>query len=290
MEFLKAFFVSSMTIFLLISLLIIFSLLIAYFIKRWQIIHNQQQKETSVSFDIIEEPSAILKILNTVIKQKARFSVRLNNRGRSFNSSLLKTDPPTLLIDALFPYEGNELIEHSRFINVGFTITEIEKIPYTFDSTYIQSEIFNGYPALRISIPNTVTRDQKRKYHRVEPSVNEPVYVKFVINDNEVREKVANISGGGIAFYTNLGKSVLWPGRKIEPVSITLPTLPIISCLAIVYTVAQVEFPVLINGNSYHYYCGAEFVNMDETTRDKIIHYVIEKERSELKRLNREFE
>lgn len=280
-EFLQACFIIS---------IIVCALIIAYLFQKWLSLRKKLQSTRILSLDVIEDPLDVNAFLNKIIQQKARLIIRLNNRGESFNSALLKIDTPTLLIDALFPYEGNELIDHSDFINVKFIIKETDGIPYKFNSSYIMGENFKGYPALKISLPNSIERDQKRYFHRVEPSVIKPFYIKFFLDGSEIIEKVANISGGGVGFYTNLGKSVLWQGRHIDHVSVTLPGSPLNDCRIVVKTVSQIGYPVLIDGKPYHYYCGAEFVNLDDNTRDKIIRYVIEKERAELRRLTREFE
>ena len=290
MEFFNTFFTVSAALFLLIISIITCTVFIPYFFKKWLGLRSQQQIKALLPLAEIKEPSDIHTVLNMVIKQRSRFIIRLNNRGRSFSSILLKIDPQVLLIDSLFPYEGNELIDHSSFISVKFIIKEAKDVPYKFNSTYTASESFKGYPALKISFPEIVKRDQKRLFHRVEPAVNEPVYAKFSMDGNKMTEKIANISGGGVGFYTNLGKSVLWRGREIDRVSITLPDSPVINCLVIIQIVSQTGHPVLIGGKPYYNYCGAEFGNLDENTRNKIVRYVIERERTELKRISREYE
>ncbi len=245
---------------------------------------------TILPFNVIKEPSGIYAVLNTVIHHKVRFRVKLNNRGKSFNSSLIKIESSYLIADALFPFEGNSLIRDSKFITVNFIIDEAEHIPFTFNSAYIQDLNINGYPAIKIAFPDSIERDQKRLYHRVAPSVSEDVYVEFSLDGQCVKEKAANISGGGIGFYTNLGKSVLWAGKKLAHVSLNLNDFSVTVGIVVINIMRQAEYPVLINGKAYYYYCGAEFTDIDENTRNKIIGYVIENERKELKRQNREFE
>ena len=240
--------------------------------------------------DILKDRPAILAVLNAVILQKARFRIRMNNRGRSFNSSLVRLDYPYLLIDALFPFEGNEIIDESEFITADFVIEENGRIPYTFRSKYIRKEQVDGYEALRIEFPEAIKRDQKRYYHRITPHVNEKTYVEFIINNESVREKIANISGGGLGFYTNLRSDVLWPGKRLSPVYIFLNGTTVKSSMAVVNLMHQADIPVLINGRPRHYYCGAEFLDIDEKMRSKIIKYVVNSERKYLKRLSRGFE
>lgn len=290
MVFLKLFFISIVVLSVLFGAFWLFSAALSFFMDKWKILNKKQAAPARLPFDTIANQSDMYELLCTVIQNKIRVSITLNNRGPSFISLINALQPPTLLIEKLFPEEGNELIAHSRFITVGFTLKEPLTIPYTFDSFYVQNEICNGRHAFRISVPHNIKRDQKRNYHRVEPSVHKPLYITFQIDHSEITEKIANISGGGVAFYTNFGKSRLWAGRKIKLVSVSIPGIPVINCMAVIYTISKSEYPVFIDGKPYHYVCGAEFVQVDGVIREKIIQYVIESERAELKRLHREFE
>ncbi len=241
----------------------------------------------AVSADRITDYDAIAALLETALQTKAHLRIRLNNRGTSFNSIPLAIKPSDMIIDTLFPQEGNDLLKDTDFISVECIIRESAPIPYRFSSTIIGTTTFNDYPALTITLPREIKRDQKRNFHRVTPSINEDVDISFRLDDDEISEKVTNISGGGVGFYTNNNASVLWPGRSIEDITITLPDTIVIQCMSVIHTFKHIEYPVLINGKSYHYYCGAEFTSLDDATRDAVIKYVIEKERVELQRINR---
>lgn len=241
--------------------------------------------------DKIESAADIRAVLKRALQQKCRFKVRLNARKRSFNSSLVQVTPSALIIDALFPEEGNMLIPSSRFLEVDFVLREAGKdflhIPYTFRSSYIHRDHFKGYPAIRIALPELIKRIQRRDYLRIDPPVKEPIYISFTVDENQVSKKIANISGGGVGFYTNLGKGVLWHGRRIDDVTIKLPDRSTVICSIAVQSISQSERPVLIDGKAYYYFCGAEYVDMPDNVREEIIQYIIEKERDELKRLSR---
>ncbi len=263
----------------------------AYLIYRLQTLLRRNVKIGWV--ERIENRSEISTILKTVISQKVYLKVRLNGRRRSFLSTLLSIQSSTLLIDALFPPEGNELITDTNFLRIDFTLRETaiegSHIPYTFDVNYLNKEEMQNYPALRITFPQFIKRDQKRSYFRIDPPVNKPIYIHFFLDGQQTSAKIANISAGGVGFYTNQTKSVFWRNRKLKPVSIPLPGFPTIECAAIVHAHRQNDPPVLIDGNPVYYLCGVEFADLDTPQREIIIQYVIEKEREELRRLSREF-
>ncbi|MEI6125632.1 MAG: PilZ domain-containing protein [Pseudomonadota bacterium] len=279
---------SAYGIFILALLCIILSAAaMVIFIKRRKSAAIKAPDKTIIAFDATDDPQLIRSVLEVALENRCKFKVRLNNRGQSFSSSLVKLEESSMLIDVLFPYEGNDLIMYSNFISIEFIVKLIAHVPYTFDTLCMNNEIYNKYPAIRVMLPKSIMRDQKRNYHRVEPSINDPVYIKFMLDGNLVTEKVANISGGGIGFYTNLGTTILWHKREIRNVTITTPEPVVLNSITIVYMTNQAKYPVLIGGKPYYYYCGAEFLNIDNRLREQIIHYVIDKEREELKRVNR---
>ncbi len=242
-----------------------------------------------LTIEDIDDQQLIRTLLQQSIDTREKLAIKLNDRGRAFTSSILDISTRELIVDALFPYEGNEFVQAAKFLSVGFTVAETVKTPYRFTSSFLGSITHAGYPALRISLPGLIKRDQKRNYHRVTPTANEDLTISFMLEGKHVTEKIANISGGGIGFFTNLGKQILWSGKTLEPATVSIPQAPEIPCIVVVYTAHQTDNPVIIDGKPCYYYCGAEFRNLEDTEREKIIQYVVEKERDELKRINRQF-
>ncbi len=271
-------------LFILIGIFIFF-----YLVYRVQLLIRGSK--TVKYSDRIETSSEVKNLLLNALDQRARVKVRLNGRRRSFLSGLIDVGGGYILIDALFPEEGNEMIKESEFISIDFQIREKGKktffIPYTFDSKFVKQEIFKGFSAIRIEIPTLIQRNQKRSYYRMEPSLKNPLFISFNVQGKEVVEKIANISGGGVGFYTNLSKEVLWKGLKIDNAAFTLPGYGEIICSVIIHSFMQNDNPVLIGGKPYFNYCGAEFADIDNATRNKIIAYIIKQEREELRRMHR---
>lgn len=280
-----------MAIYVIFSSVVIFFLCVALAIAVQYNIKRSGRKAAEYStvplLDVLEDPRQIRSTLGTIDGTRTNLKIRLNDRGRPFTSSVLKVENDHLLIDALFPHEGNDLIQDTGFLNVEFVIKKQKHIPYQFTSRFIAKETYNDFPAIKIHLPGTIKRDQKRNFHRIEPSVSDPIYIRFTLENRTYEEKAANISGGGIGFYTNLSGDVLWPGRELHDATITLPKPLSVECLSVIHTIHNRDHPVLINNKTASYYCGAEFDRIDKQARDTIIKYVIEKEREELKRLNR---
>ena len=76
-----------------------------------------------------------------------------------------------LLIDSLFPPEGNDKIQYSKSAVAEFsfkgTETKSKLIPYSFKINYIDQKEYENFKALRIKFPNEINRRQKRELLRV---------------------------------------------------------------------------------------------------------------------------
>ena len=263
-----------------------------------KIISSKISKSKLPKIDFINNPSDIHNLINLAIKDKTRIKLKINNREPSYNTSIIKKESilnnHILLIDSLFPPDGNDKIQYAKSAIAEFSFKGIESksnlIPYSFTTNYIDQKEHENFKSLRITFPKAINRRQKREFLRVEPSVNQPLFIKFKIKDKKMTQKIENISAGGINFFTNLTKTVLWPGMRIEKILITLPDQSQITCPILIRSIFQNNDSIFIGGKRYSYSCGAQFLGIDNKVRDNIIKYVLEKERNELKHLHREFE
>jgi c-di-GMP-binding flagellar brake protein YcgR len=236
------------------------------------------------AFDVTDDPGHIEALLKAAQQHHALLRVRLNNRGTVFNSTILEVAKDSVLIDALYPQEGNALIADARFVSLEIIIKQITAVPFQCSAGFTAHASSRGLPALRLSLPDTITRNQKRNYHRVDLLPEDNIHVSFTVAGTAVHDPVANISGAGIGFYSNHESTLLHHGRTIEQVTIAMPEPTVVESITILYKVNQLRYPVLIRDTVYHYYYGAEFTGIRNETREKIIQYGIEKEREALQR------
>ena len=278
--------------FLILFIILILFGTAGYFLYRSQT-RRREQNLRILHAEQIDSPDDVHRFLSLLISEKTRLRVRLNDRRRSYTSYLLAVSPSTMLIDELFPVEGNDLIRDSQFIIIDFMLNEFNQqrlhLSYSFSTSYVASETWKNFPAIRVVLPERITRRQKRKYLRITPPVKEPLFVHFLLNNKEYNEKILNISAGGASFYTNLGRSSLQPGTEIKNIMINIPGHCTIQCNAAVRIHQRNDQPVLVDGRQVINYCGIEFLNLDNKTVECIIKYVLARERMELKYINREF-
>lgn len=257
--------------------------------KYWQ--HNKKQDFGDVNtdakllltFDTTDDPKRIHDFLKTALQSRCLLRIMLNNHGTAFNSSILSIEPNSILIDALYPHEGNMLIAEAKIVSLEIIIRRFTSIPFQCISHFMGHESSMGYPALRLSCPPKITRNQKRNYHRVELTTEDNVRISFSVNEKNIYDPAVNISGSGIGFYSNYDPAVLKQGLRIERISIEMKETIHIDCITIVYAVNMLREPVVIQGKKYNFYYGAEFTTISNDIREKIIQYVTDKEREALK-------
>ena len=281
---------------ILISSVFIIFFAIAVIYQHWQKRQLERNLARVLDADVLNSFEDIKTILTMAQEQRIPLAVRKNGRGKAFNSFLVKTDysASALLIDNLIPEEGNELMVDSRFVDVEFFFKNTKEkylnIPYNFHGIYLRRENYQNHPAMRISFPESINRHQRRDYNRVTPSAEEPIEIILKLKNGDATETMANISGGGVGFYTNLDKSVLSPGKKINSASFNLPDGTEITSQLIVRWISKKVPLEIINKKKLHFYCGAEFAELDRALRKKIILYIIEREREELRRISKMFD
>lgn len=283
---------------LIISLMFGIVIIVAFIFQLRQ--KQQRKKDLSKVLDanLINTHEDIKAILKMVQEERVPFVVKKNGRGKTFKSFLIKTNfspkSPIIMIDSLVPEEGNELVLDSQFISIEFFLKKTESeyfnTPYIFNAIYLKTETYKGHPALRLSFPGNIKRTQRRNYNRIEPSREGPINITLILEDREVTENLDNISGGGVGFYTNLDESILQRGQKIDLASFALPDGTEITSKLIIRWINKNIPEEIKNRKQFRFYCGAEFMDLDKALREKIVQYVLKKERDDLKKLSMEFE
>ena len=238
----------------------------------------------------LDRPADIHAVLREAVRQRNRILVRFNDRRRSFTSFPLQLTRSRLVIDALFPVEGNVLVEYASSLQVEFmmheTGAERQQIPYEFTTHFVAKKRFRKYPAIVLALTTLIRPNPRRQYLRVEPVLASPVTITFQLDEEVCVERVANISGGGIGFYSTITRSRLGHGARIMRAMLTFPDGSEIECDLAIHLAVQQEQPVLIDARACHTYYGAEFVGMKPVVREGIVQYVLSRERQELKRLS----
>ncbi|MBI4377691.1 MAG: flagellar brake protein [Nitrospinae bacterium] len=219
----------------------------------------------SLISDDLTTPAQMMVNLREVCKRKTTLIVTIDDGPSTFRTMLLETgkENEPVIIDTLMPKHGNQFIESSNGIKIDYNL---EGTMYSFQTKYI--EMMSGrFTAIKIAFPSIIKKIQKRNSYRVSPPIDKPIIVTIL---KGVTEEVADISEGGLSFYSRNSANKLSIGTVLERVSFELPTIDRhIETSAVVRTFIKGS-----RGTVKNRY-GIEFINMNMPDKDSIANYAL---------------
>ena len=222
----------------------------------------------------------IRKNLEYVCQKNIQLTVTLDERPTTYKSIFLEVGSYNnfVIIDSLIPEYGNQLLKTSGKIRIDYAI---EGIMYSFDTKFIDT-IVERFPSVKIAFPTLIKKIQRRKYFRVSPSIDKPITVKF---NEDIDERVADISEGGLSVYTRFTERELAMGKVFENTMFRLPTAN-----RDIITNGVVKNFIRGQGESVKNKCGIEFMEMRLQDKDLIASYVLTRQREIIQKENVYFE
>lgn len=148
---------------------------------------------------------------------------------------------------------------------------------FSFDSYTTDEEGKDGLIKLRF--PEQVTRVQKRRFYRASAPPSPPFTVIINTERKPVEFFVEDISAGGLALLTDLGKDILHEGMKLRDLQFTLPDGYTVTTSILVRYLFPTDYP----DPKRRFRCGVMFVDISEQDQEKIVKYVFTRQREELK-------
>jgi len=169
------------------------------------------------------KPDAVRRLLARAVNEGLSLDVQIEAFMLRFYSRFsAQTDlsKQHLILEALFPSYGNELLSSNRFISASFaTGNFMVSFRAPFDKGWKEDD---GW-LWKIAFPDSATLRPLRKYFRVEPSAGDPVRIYFELDDDLVLGNVVDISVGGLLFVSKVRAPILEAGKEIMGVQLRLP-------------------------------------------------------------------
>jgi c-di-GMP-binding flagellar brake protein YcgR len=216
--------------------------------------------------------------LNEVCRRNTHLIAIIDERPTTFRSSFLELvgENDSVVIDILMPKYGNRFIETSSKVRIDYTF---EGIMYYFETRYIET-VSGRFPSIKIAFPGIIKKIQKRGSFRVSPPIDNPILVEVM---EGFTEEIADISEGGISFYTHRSEREMGVGTIFEEVTFKLPTIdhPITAK-------AIVRLFIKGSGLTIKNKCCLEFISMKMHDKDSIAHYAIVRQREIILRMRGE--
>jgi flagellar brake protein len=172
----------------------------------------------------VESRREVISLLRSIGEKNQLIRMLISGESDVCVTSILDVDPDTnsVILDCSINKEQNHRIVLAR--RVSFE-TSLDKIRILFRSDSVQETTFENGPALRIDIPESMIRLQRREYYRMATPVSNPVRVvipmPLELGGGTNIFPLADISCGGIAILDNkllLGNTIgnSYPNCRLE--------------------------------------------------------------------------
>jgi c-di-GMP-binding flagellar brake protein YcgR len=223
----------------------------------------------------------ILFLLRTMQKRKLLVNLDLPDSRCIIVTSVLAVDEKTntVILDSARGDALNHELMSAR--DVEFT-TQLDGVSISFHTGPIASCEYEKLPAVRIALPRSLIRLQRREHFRVPLPIANPVkcLVPLDVGAQPVATHIVDIGGGGVAIVEDSGRLSYAPGMILSDCRLLLPDLnTVVTSLEI----RNLEELRLHNGMT-RIRLGCKFIELPNDMAALLQRYVMEIERARLSR------
>lgn len=183
-----------------------------------------------------------------------------------FSTNILNVKDDYITVDSMVPKEGNMRLLESTYIKAVFK--------FNANDHFFLSKLYNyqkdgDYFVFSIYKPIEILSLEIRKFFRVEPSLNEPVKISFLLNNKFYDTTIFDLAGDGFSFLLD------FPAEKytvLEAVNIKFPGgLPDINL--------RLEIRSITRLDNLKYKIGTQAINIKHSEQDTIFKYIFKRQR-----------
>ncbi len=220
----------------------------------------------------------VLFYLNGIQSQKLLVQVFLVDGQESIISSLLDIDDVNgeLILDGISNHPFNRKAVPGASIRIE---TSLENIRIMFDTSVSELTLYQGRPAIRARLPDTLVRLQRREHFRISLPIVKPVPCVIPAsaagNPEPINTVVLDISLGGVAISENAGILDPRAGVTLAQCEIALPEVGLLKVDLRVHSVAQ----VLVRTGHKKKRVGCSFVELPNPLASTLQRFIMNLER-----------
>jgi c-di-GMP-binding flagellar brake protein YcgR len=229
----------------------------------------------------------IVSVLRSLVQKRAIVTAYFNH-GQSFLLTVLLAINPEkneIIFDISNDKEMNRrALKAGKFI---FT-TAIDKVKIQFSLNKLSAEQYEGRPAFRAEIPESLLRLQRREYFRLSIPISNPVrcIISTLSADGRALSTTTHlldISGGGAGLLVPPEQASLYErGVVLDNCKIMLPDEGLLAATLCVRDI----FDVTTKSGHRYLRAGCEFVNLPGSRLTTIQRYITRVERERKARLS----
>ena len=225
----------------------------------------------------VESRREIYALLRSIGEKNQLIRMLISGETDVCVTSILDVDEAAnaVYLDSSIDQEQNQRILASR--GPSFETT-LDKVRILFAAEQVEAATFEGNPAFKIAIPQTLIRLQRREYYRISTPVTNPVRVLIPLPaelGGPTSFPLADISCGGISILDN--KTILANaiGKQYDDCRIDLPDIGQVS------TSLQVRnsLDMTLLNNKTNRRLGCEFVGISRGNLSAVQRFITKLER-----------
>lgn len=185
-------------------------------------VENRQQ---SIERFLIQSQSEIVRILRSLIQQRAMVSANLDGSKASLVTTLLLVDPPRdlVVLDYGPDPRTNERVLAARKL---FCLTKLDHVEVKFTVHEVKQARLEGQPVFCARLPETLYYPQRRSFYRLTLPKTSPLSCAVRLGDGSVISlSVIDISVGGVGLLDPRGTAPLVSGAVYPNCRLALPGL-----------------------------------------------------------------
>ncbi len=224
---------------------------------------------------LVESQKEIAYILRALMQKGERVTAHFNAGEDLILTSILDVDMDAdyVILDAGASEALNRKILEARKI---IFITSQDKVRIQFSASRIEKIPYEGRPAFKISLPESLIKLQRREYYRLTTPISKPLVCTFPLEDGKKEELHAvDLSIGGIGVLNPLPGFQLEVGNVYQGCHFVLPEI------GTIVTALQIRnaFEITLKNGTHTRRAGCMFVNLPGTMQSMIQRYIIKLER-----------
>lgn len=173
----------------------------------------------------VHDPREIIRLLGAVVEKRLLLTAFIDGGESFITLALALTDDGAVIVDAC-PDE----VRNARVGSAARLVctTRLDNVKLQFALAVPARIEYEGRPALRAALPDSIIRLQRREFYRLPTSQVEPLMcvITHAGEDGrrqEVQVRIVDISGGGLAVLVPPRELRFEPGTEYRQCSLRLP-------------------------------------------------------------------
>jgi c-di-GMP-binding flagellar brake protein YcgR len=245
------------------------------------------EQDSEYSKFMLYSKTEIISVLRSLIQKGAMMTVYFD-QGKSFlltSMLALSTDNNGFIFDLGSDHEMNS---KALLADKLIFSAQIEKVKIQFSLNKLSAITYDGRPAFRGVLPETLLRLQRREYFRLSTPIASPIKCIIPMKRADgstlvVEAPLLDISGGGVGLMVQPEESGLYKSEMtFKDCKISLPE----EGLLVTTLRVRNAFDVTARNGSHHIRVGCEFVELQGSRLTSIQRYITHIERERKARLS----